>query len=344
MPGRPYSHLKIADRRKIYVLSGQKKSASDIAAHIGRHRSTVYREIRRNTHLHEDPDYRGYFPLTAQELAQRRRHRRSKLERDRRLKGFVEDRLREYWSPEQIAGYLRRQETAFYVCHEAIYQYVYSLEGREKGLYQNLFRRRFKRLRRFGRKRRERIPEEHSIHYRPAAINDRSAFGHWEADLLAFQREHGLANITSLIERKSRYTLLVKNATKETKPVMSGIVEHLKALPPASRQSITFDRGHEFMSYHMLDYAYGMRSYFCDPRSPWQKGTVENNNGRLRRFLPANTKLADVPEEDISALCHRMNNTPRKCLNYRTPQEAFREHLQQQPENLNYDHNLLHFR
>jgi IS30 family transposase len=253
--------------------------------------------------------------------------------------------LREYWSPEQISGYLRRQNSPFYACHEVIYQYVYSASGREKGLYRYLFRGRPKRFQRLGRRRRsEQFPDQHTIHRRPAAVNDRSVFGHWECDLLAFQREHGLANVTSLIERKSRYTLLVKNRSKESRPVISGIVERLKALPPSSRRSITFDRGFEFMSYPLLDQACGMHSYFCDPRAPWQKGSVEHNNGRLRRFLPANTNIADVPDQVLTDLCVRMNNTPRKCLKYRTPKEAFREDLQLLSEDLSCNHKMLHFK
>lgn len=344
MSGHPYSHLNLDDRRKIYVLRGQKTSISDIAVHIGRHRSTVYREIRRNTHLHEEAVYRGYFPVTAQDFAQKRRQRLRKIERSPPLKSYVDERLRDHWSPEQIAGYLRRQDAAFYACPEVIYQYVYSAEGKAKGLYRYLFRGRPKRRERFGRRPRgKHIPEQHTIHCRPEFVNDRSAFGHWEGDLLAFQREHGHANVTSLIERKSRYTLLVKNRNKSTTPVISGIAERLKSLPPTSRQSITFDRGFEFMSYPLLRQAYGIHSYFCDPRSPWQKGAVENNNGRLRRYLPSNTNIEALPDTELHALCVRMNNTPRKCLNYRTPQEAFSEYLQQETENLDCNHKTSHF-
>src|SRR5262249_37588920 len=149
------------------------------------------------------------------------------------------------------------------------------------------------------------IPEVNTIHRRPASINDRSTFGHWECDLMIFQRDFGNANVTSMIERKSRYTLLARNANRSSSAVISRIGACLKSLPQAGRQSVTFDRGFEFMSYPLLRKNYGMDSYFCDPQKPWQKGSVENNNGRLRRFLPANTNIAAVSEAYLYEICLR---------------------------------------
>lgn len=325
-----YRHLTLDDRRKIYVLTGQKKSISEIAAYLGRNQSTIYREINRNTHSHEDPVYRGYFPVTANDFARGRRWRGRKLSRSKPLKAYVADRLREYWSPEQIAGYLQRQAAAgFYACHETIYQYVYSSEGKENSLYRYLYRSRPRRRPKFGRKQRNPyIAVENTIHDRPESINNRTTFGHWECDLMIFMREHGNANVTSMIERKSRYTVLARNDNRSSGAVLSLIGKCLKTLPQASRQTMTFDRGFEFRSYPLLQRHYGIHSYFCDPQKPWQKGAVENNNGRLRRFLPANMNVATMPEDYLHEICLRMNNTPRKCLQYRTPQEVFMEHLQ----------------
>jgi len=297
MQTKQYHHLTLDDRRKIYVLTGQKKSVAEIAAHLGRHPVTIYREINRNTYSDEDPNYRGYFPVLAQDLARNRRWRGKKLSRSPQLKNYVIDQLQKSWSPEQIAGYLQRHKSADYACHETIYQYIYSREGKEKGLYQHLFRSRPRRRRMFGRRYRGTvIPEANTIHRRPENINNRTAFGHWECDLMIFQKDFGNANVTSMIERKSRYTLLARNENRKSTAVISRIGACIKNLPQASRQSMTFDRGFEFMSYPLLSKNYGVQSYFCDPQKPWQKGSVENNNGRLRRFLPANTNIADMPE------------------------------------------------
>lgn len=325
---RHHRHLTLDDRRTIYVMMGQRKSIREIADRLGRHHSTIYREINRNTHSHEEEVVRGYFPVTAQDFAIGRRWRGRKLTRNKQLKVYVVNKLQESWSPEQIAGYLQRHESGFYACHETIYQYIYSNEGKEKGLYRLLFRSRSRRRSMFGRRPRgRRIPDENTIHFRPEAINNRTAFGHWECDLMIFQRDFGSMNITSLIERKSRYTMLAKNDNRSSYPVIGTISDCMKDLPQESRQSMTFDRGFEFMAYPLLRKQLGIHSYFCDPQKPWQKGAVENNNGRLRRFLPANLNPASLSEKDLLDICARVNRTPRKCLEYRTPEEVFNASL-----------------
>jgi len=342
---KSYNHLTIEDRRQIYRLSGQRISVTEIAARLGRHRSTVFREIQRNRHDAEEEDCQGYFPVTAQDFAgQRRRAARRKLLRHPDLRDYVISKLKEYWSPDQISGYMRQHNVGFYTCPESIYRYVYSPEGKEKNLYRYLFRSIPKRRQRFGRKSRNgHIPEENSIHLRPESINNRADFGHWECDLMIFLREHGQANVTSMIERKSRYMMLAKNENKMSGIVVSGIAGNISKLPGVCC-SITFDRGSEFMAYPLLRKTFGVQSYFCDPRAPWQKGSVENNNGRIRRFLPANTNIATVPEAYLYEICLRMNKTPRKCLQYRTPQEVFTQYLHCSEDRLSCNHNLSRFR
>ena len=320
-----YGQLTLEDRRQIYRLRDQKVSVTEIAARLGRHRSTIYREIQRNTFLKDDDGYYdGYFPVTAHDLAQARRTRKRKLLQQEQLRRYVIEKLESHWSPDQISGYLRRHESGFYVCPETIYQYVYSAQGKEQGLYRHLFRGKSKRRPRFGRRARgKHIPAEHTIHQRPALINDRQAFGHWECDLMMFQKDLGTANVTSLVERKSRYMFLAVNDSRTSRTVMSGIVSRIGKLPSSCRQTITFDRDTEFMAYPLLRRQLGMHSYFCDPQKPWQKGAVENNNGRIRRYLPANTNVAELPESALREICKRMNRTPRKCLGYRTPEDVF---------------------
>jgi transposase, IS30 family len=210
------------------------------------------------------------------------------FERYPELRDFVIEKLKAYWSPDQIAGYLKRIGIAgFYICMETIYRFIYSVEGKELRLYRYLFKGRTRRRRKFGRTPRQpSIPEHHGIAFRPEIVASRETIGHWETDLMIFNREHGKANVTSMIERKSRYTILLKNEDRRPSPVMGKIKERLATLPGELTQTMTFDRGFEFMRYSLLRKDLGMEGYFCDPQAPWQKGAVESNNNRIRRFLP----------------------------------------------------------
>ena len=209
------------------------------------------------------------------------------------------------------------------VSHETIYQYVYGTEGKRQELYRLLPRSRRRRRPRRGRKPRGlQIPLANGIDQRPADITERVDFGHWEGDLVHFRKVYGKANLTSLVERKSRYAVLWRNPSRSSAGVMAGIDRQLAPLPSALRQSVTFDRGTEFAAWPTLHRRLGMESYFCEPRSPWQKGGVENFNGRLRRFLPSDTDIAAMEGAAIEAICARLNRTPRKCLGYRTPEEV----------------------
>jgi transposase, IS30 family len=160
-----------------------------------------------------------------------------------------------------------------------------------------------------------------SIKDRPEAVKNRQEFGHWEGDLIQFRKEGGPANVTSLVERVSRFTLLLKNADRRSKPVMEEIITGLFPLPFEARRSITFDRGFEFLAWPHL----GAAVWFCDPQSPWQKGTNENTNGRARRYLPRETDPTALTNRNLAAICQRLNTAPRKCLGFRTPAEVFRE-------------------
>jgi IS30 family transposase len=331
-----YKHISLPERREIYRLQGQGLNSRQIARILGRHTSSIYREVWRNTYRHEERDCGGYYPVTAQELAMQRRAKTRKLLRHDRLKNYIVAKLRAHWSPEQIAGYLRRVDApGIRVCHETIYRHVYSDEGRTMGLYRHLFRCRKNRRRRFGRIARSLlIPFEHTIHARPGEVAAREVFGHWEGDLMIFERERGRSNVTSLVERKSRYVVLVKNDGRQSVPVLSGIGDRLGRLPAPARRTITFDRGVEFLRYPVLREKIGLVSYFCDPRSPWQKGAIENANARLRRFLPRETDIGSLSQADMERVCEIANTTPRKCLGYFTPKEVFKAHLQETDEPL----------
>jgi IS30 family transposase len=175
------------------------------------------------------------------------------------------------------------------------------------------------------------FPASHRISQRPDFIGNRSQFGHWEGDLIIFERPFGYANVTSLVERKSRYTVLIKNPSRHSRPIMDKIIRSFSSLPAFARQSFTFDRGTESAAFRALEDGIGARSWFCDPSAPWQKGAVENANKRIRRYLPAKTDLSQMSQATLNQVARILNDQPRKCLGYRTPAEVFMEHLQERP-------------
>lgn len=326
----PFVHLSLEDRRRLMRLREAKVRVDEIARQLGRHRSTIYRELKRNWwHDAEVPQAEGYWPTSAQMLADRRRHRRCKLLRHPRLLAAVVERLKDGWSPEQIAGRLKLERGVRQrLCHETIYRFVYSKDGQSQDLARHLPEQRRARRPRRGRKPRSLVfPEASRIRHRPEAVNSRSEFGHWEADLMIFRKELGPANVATVVERKSRYVVLFRNNDRRSKPLMSRLIEVLAPLPQHARRSLTFDRGLEFVSWRELENGIGAKAWFCDPQAPWQKGSVENMNGRVRRHLPADTVLLTLPDRSMRSICERLNATPRKCLGFRTPAEAFRDGL-----------------
>jgi transposase, IS30 family len=341
-----YTHLDLSERRQIYLGLEAKKSVPEIAESLGRHRATIFRELQRNTFYHEDHFNNGYFHMNAQELARRRRSKLGKLAGIPALKDWVVGQLNMLWTPEQIAGDLKLKGLAgFRVSHETIYSFIYGAEGRSLNLYRCLERAFKNRRRRFERKPRHLrgIPQNMGIRHRPAVVETRQDFGHWEGDLINFSTKHGQANVTTLVERKSRYTVLLGNQDRKSEPVLSRIRDRFSSLPRHFRQSITFDRGSEFMAWPLLEKHIELGSFYCDPRSPWQKGTNENTNGRIRRFLPRETNINEITASDLNAISWRLNHTPRKCLGYRTPHAVFYSHLHQQAPELSSLPNPSHF-
>ena len=329
---RCYSHFTLADRRHLHQLVERKVPINEMARQLGRHRSTIYREIKRNTFRdHALPDYDGDYGTVANDIARERRRRLRKLRRHPHLRRMVIEKLEAYWSPEQIAGRLLADGISLVrICKETIYRFIYGKEDYGLGLYRYLPEARRKRRARGSRKPRNSVfPASQRISQRPDFIGDRSVFGHWEGDLLIFERELGHANVTSLVERKSRYTVMIKNPTRHSRPIMDKIIKAFSPLPSLARQSFTFDRGTEFAGFRALEDGIGARSWFCDPSAPWQKGAVENANKRIRRFMPGDTDLAVVSQRDLTQLARHLNDQPRRCLGYRTPAEVFMAHWQE---------------
>lgn len=327
--GSKYNHLTLDERRKIERWRQANVSPCRMARILGRHRSTVFRELKRN-HFEDDqlPDVVGYFAVAAHQECARRRSRKRKLIKHAGLRSLVADRIKNGWTPEQIAGRMRYEGAPRRVCQETIYRYIYSKEGLAQELWWYLPTHRKSRRPRRARKRPP--PKFHrdvSILFRPDAVAQRQEFGHWEGDLMLFKQHFGTGNVTSLVERVSRFTVLLKNDNRKTHLVLGKVIDAIRHLPIRSRKSITFDRGTEFVAWPHLQAEIGTQTWFCDPSAPWQKGTVENTNRRARRWLPRKLNMSRVTDPELKGICDRLNATPRKCLGWKTPAEVFRKKM-----------------
>ena len=318
--GKHYGQLDLDERIELSRHNDAGKARNEIARLMGRHPSTIGRELKRN-----NLPKGGYKPASADRIALSRRRRRSKIERLIPLGDHVRDHLAMGWSPEQIAGRLRLEGSQHRVSHESIYRFIYRWPVRREKLHRYLTRAKATRGRRYFKRRREPIPGRRAIHERGQAIDNRSQFGHWEGDLMQFRTQRG--NLLTVIERKTGLTLASGLPRKTAEATTAKLTGLFSGLPAAARRSITFDNGSEFAEHNKLESKLGMQTFFCDPHSPWQRGSIENANGILRRDLPRKTKLADYSEQDIQDLVWANNTTPRKRLGYLTPVEAFLHQL-----------------
>ena len=317
-----YRRLSKEERAQIEFHISRGHGCRYIARILGRSASTISREIRRHQHW-----LQGYVAeLAHNRWSARRKRASSKISGSAAARAYIAEKLADKKSPEQISALMRLEKQPFYACHETLYRFIYSRKGWEMGLPRLLPRKQPSRYYR-GTKRPKpvTIPAGQSIHSRSKFIDNRLHYGHLEGDLVFGQRT-GKDNITTIVERKSRFAIAIKNDNKQTKTVICAIKEKLKSLPENLRRSITFDQGTEFAAHQML-HDIGLKTYFCDPHSPWQKGGNENFNGRLRRYLPKNTNLAQVSQQQLDRIIEHMNNTPRKCLGYKTPKQALQAYL-----------------
>lgn len=288
---------------------------SNINSHfLRRHKSSISRELKRYTN-----DSLGYLPDRSQEDARRFARRNVSLFRSAKLSSYVIEKLKLGFSPEQIAGRMKLENNPIRVSHETIYKYIYSEEGRKQKLSALLTRQKLRRTKWYSKKpKKSHIPDTASIKARPISIEKRKTKGHFEGDLVVFRAVKS-ANVTTLVERKSRFVKLVYNTSKYTNEVIAGIRNTLGTLPKSHCKSITFDRGTEFAAYKNL----GLTTFFCNPHSPWQKGSNENFNGRFRRYLPKSFDPTKLSQALLDNIANIMNNQPRKCLGFRTPNEVF---------------------
>jgi IS30 family transposase len=297
-----------------------------MAGSLGRAPSTISREIRRNG------GRQGYRASEADEGAweRARRPKTCRLVQNRALARIVAAKLQLEWSPEQIAGWLKRSfphDENYQVSHETIYRslFIQARGALKKELLQHLRRTRGMRRSRHHTQKTEdhgQITDTVSIRERAAAVEDRAVPGHWEGDLLFGSHN---SQIATLVERHTRYVMLAKVEAKDTETVINALIKHAHSLPRELYQSLTWDRGKEMAEHKRFTLATDIKVYFCDPQNPWQRGSNENTNGLLRQYFPKGTDLSVHSQVQLNTVARRLNERPRKTLNYETPAERFAE-------------------
>jgi len=311
-----YVHLSEDERDQIGIQQAAGRSAGAIARALGRARSTISRELRRNSLVSG-----RYSPLHAAGAYLLRRQREGLIEKDQALQSFVRDRLAEGWTPEQISGWLkagneRRLRT---IGCETIYAFIYRATQKAEELWRYLTQRHKHRRPRRARPSRDTIKDRASIHDRPKTIEARGEAGHWEGDLIICKRTRP---VLVLHERKSRMTLAARLTGKTAAETISVMLAVFGRIDPVLRKSATFDNDTAFAQHTLLRTMRNMTTWFCDAYASWQKGGVENANGRLRRWLPRHLDIDRVSDEEIQDVILTANLTPRKCLGFKTPFQA----------------------
>jgi IS30 family transposase len=315
--------LTIAEREEISRGIAVHRSARSMAGSLGRSPSTVSREISRNG------GYDGYRAALADDKAwaRTRRPKRCKLATNAWLRQAVASKLRLNWAPEQIAGWLKRahEDERYHVSHETIYR---SLFVQARGVLKKelLCHLRSKRTIRRSKQAglisdgRGQIKDLVSIRQRPAAVEDRAVPGHWEGDLLSGSKN---SYIATLVERHTRYLMLAKVANKDTQTVVSALIKQAEKLPSELYKSLTWDRGKELTDHRRFTLTTNVDVYFCDPQSPWQRGSNENTNGLLRQYFPKGTDLSVHSQAHLNKVARQLNERPRETLQFETPAERF---------------------
>lgn len=318
--------LSLAEREEISrgVVAG--RSLRGIAASLGRAPSTVSRELNRAG------GRQGYRANQADEGAweRARRPKTCKLVENRALARIVARKLKRAWSPEQIAGWLKRtypDDEHYQVSHETIYKslFIQARGALKKELLQHLRRTRAMRRSRHHTQKtglHGRITDTVSISERPASVEDRAVPGHWEGDLLLGGHH---SQIATLVERHTRYVMLAKVTSKDTETVIKALIKQARKLPSELYQSLTWDRGTEMAAHTRFTLATDIKVYFCDPQHPWQRGSNENTNGLLRQYFPKGMDMSVYSQAQLNAVARRLNERPRKTLNFETPAERFNQ-------------------
>lgn len=321
-----HAKLSAQERDLIAVWKGGGISLRKIARKLDRSHSTIIEEVKRNS-FHDDKGNYYYVSIWAQSQTQKRikKARERQPLKNPEIYSYVLDKLRQGWSPEQIAGRLRKIYGKTIICHETIYQFIYAINNQHKNLWEYLPWKRLKRKPKNGRKvHRGKIPDRVSIHQRPELINTRKQFGHWEADTLEGKGHQ--EGIHTEVERTTRFLKAMKVNRINSQQTIIVQKQLFESLPDFARKSVTMDNGRENHCHVQLK-SLGINTYFADPYSSWQRGTNEFHNGLLRRYLPKKSSFKNLNKEEIDDIVWEINNKPRKVLNYNTPVEVFNSYL-----------------
>jgi IS30 family transposase len=318
--------LTLAEREEISRGAVAGQSLRSIAATLGRAPSTISREVNRNG------GRRRYRAIKADQSAwdRTKRPKTCKLVQNPALARKVEQKLKQLWAPEQIAGWLMRtypNNEKLQVSHETIYKslFIQARGALKKELLQHLRKTRAMRRSRHKTLKGDglgQITDAVSIRERPAAVEDRALPGHWEGDLIFGTRN---TQIATLVERFTRYVMLVKVDSRDTETVVNALIKHSHKLPRELYKSLTWDRGSELADHKRFTLATDIKVYFCDPQSPWQRGSNENTNGLLRQYFPKGTDVSVHSQAKLNAVARQLNERPRKTLQFYSPAEKFNE-------------------
>jgi IS30 family transposase len=324
--GANYSQLSLKERVELDLLQESGHSIRCIARMMGRAASTISREVGRNggcvRYRAVDADKKAW--------ARGRRPKRCKLSLNGGLARLVASKLKMNWSPEQIAGWLKAEhprDERYHVSHETIYQslFIQARGALKKELTTHLRSQRTIRRSRHSKSKgvgQGEIKDIVSIRERPASVEDRAVPGHWEGDLIAGSNN---TYIATLVERKTRYVMLAKVNSRDTETVINALIKQSKTLPKELYISLTWDRGKELSDHKKFSLMTNIEVYFCDPRSPWQRGSNENTNGLLRQYFPKRTDLSVHSQAHLNKVARQLNERPRKTLGFRTPVQKFNE-------------------
>jgi IS30 family transposase len=326
--GKRYRHISLEERDRIAEMKSLGHTVTDIAVALGRSKSTLSRELRRNA----TSAYKVYLSHRAHERAVMRKQEAGSRPRlkNEQIVTYVRSKLEQGLSPELIAERIRLEHSGLGISHEAIYQYIYHpkaagggslVKGRGE-LIRHLVRgHRKRKTKGIGRRERKtKIPNRIPIEERPISVENRSRFGHWEGDSLVSRKS--LAALNSLVERKSRLLLLTRLERKSAELTADTVIRRLQEFPEKARRTLTLDNGTENAQHAAITDAIGMQCYFARPYDSWQRGTNESVNGLVRRYFPKGTNFSKITDEQVAKVESLINNRPRKCLGYKTPLEV----------------------
>ena len=332
MKKKKYNHLTREDCHVFFAYLKEDLSLRNIERRMSRKASGLCREIKEYS---KDGTREGYDPNFAHMKSRFRKwdaNRRKPL-KSREVMEYILEKLQAEWSPDQISKTIRLDHSGnpeMRVSHETIYQFINSEEGKGLGLVSSLRQGKFRKKKKKRNvpidPKKQTIPNRISIHERPSIVGKRSRFGDWESDLMEGNRKSKIV-LSVQKELKSQNVLLAKLKDKSSDETRKDIIHKLRSLPKSLRRTIAFDNGRENTQHMKLTGILGIKTYFCDPYSSWQKGSVENIIGLIRQYIPKGTDLSTVSDKRIQEIQDKLNNRPRKCLGYKTPYQVLSKHL-----------------